>query len=72
MTQEEMDVRTKAKEVWKDMVLNYSDMQGQIGIDQTKKKLKLLNKIIDEMPIDEVIVEMKENEAFIRSFNNKG
>ena len=68
MTQEEMDVRTKAKEVWKDMVLNYSDTVGTIGVDPVKKKLKLLNKIIDEMPIEEVVAEMQENEAFIKSF----
>ena len=68
MTQEELDIRTKAKEVWKDVVLNYSDTVGTIGVDLTKKKLKLLNKIIDEMPIEEVVAEMQENEAFIRSF----
>lgn len=63
------EIRAKAKAVWQDLVLNYSDTAGMLGTNQVNKKLKALNKIIDDMPIEDVLSEMAENEAFISSFS---
>ena len=64
----EQEIRAKAKEIWKKIAMEFSDAPGLFGLDGMKKKLKQLNRIIDEMPLQEVIDEMQENEAFIASF----
>lgn len=67
MMQKEVN-KVTLKELWKNMVLNYSDTPSLFPMDLLKKKIKQLNKIVDEMTDEEVVIESIEIQNFINSF----
>ena len=62
------EAKTKLKETWRAIVYDHSDTVSMLGHEMTKRRLKQLNQIIDEMPAEEVMVELQENEEYL-AFN---